>query len=408
MKSRPVPSSLPHTRHMPLVAILALASCASLSSFAALAAPRFTTYTPQADLSIATGDEPQAGLVVGADGALYGTAMSGGLAHVYYGTIYRRASDGSVTVVHEFDNTTEGQRPAARLLLMPDGSLWGSTSSGGPGGGGAVFRFDPVSGALKVLHAFTRGADGASPNGELLRARNGQVYGTTVGADANGGTIFRIKPATLQYARLYTFAMKKSPLGHGPAGGLAQGADGALYGTTSAAAGTGVGGSIYRFDIASGSVALVHGLAAASEGCAPEATLLAASNGELYGTTTRCASGGYGSVFSVRGDGRFTLRHAFAYFDGAIPFGGLVEASDGYLYGTTTSGGPGAHGSAFRMRPDGSDYGLVMQSGLPGQGSYYPKGTLVQAGDALWGTSASGGATRQGTLFSLTPAPTAP
>jgi uncharacterized repeat protein (TIGR03803 family) len=393
MTSRPVPVTVAW-----LAAFVALAPVD-----AALAAPRFTTYTLQADLDVATGDEPQAGLVVGADGALYGTAMSGGLAHLYNGTIYRRAADGTVSVVHEFDNATEGQRPAAKLLRMPDGSLWGSTSAGGPGAGGTVFRFDPVSGVLTVLHAFTRGADGASPNGELVRASNGLVYGTTVGAGTNGGTIYRIRPATGTYTRLYTFAMKGNPLGHGPAGGLAQAADGRLYGTTSAAAGTGVGGAVFRFDIASGAVTLVHALAAATEGCAPEATLLAARNGELYGTASRCGALGWGSVFSVRTDGTFTLRHGFGYFDGAVPFGGLVEATDGYLYGTTTAGGQTSHGTAFRMKPDGSDYGLVMSSGLPGFGSYYPKGTLVQAGDALWGTSASGGATRQGTFFSLTP-----
>jgi len=345
-----------------------------------------------------------AGLTAGLDGALYGAAQSGGPVYWYNGTIFKRTPDGAVTVAHEFDNTTEGRKPSARLLQMPDGTLWGAAVFGGRGGWGTVFSFDPVSKAFKVLHSFTGGSDGSAPSGELVRTREGLVYGTTNGSgSSNGGTIYSIDPVSGAYRQLYAFALN-STLGHAPAAGLAQGTDGALYGITSTGAGSSPGGSVYRFDITRNTVSLVHQLAA-SEGCAAKATLYPAHNGKLYGSAQYCGANGYGTLFSLALPGKFTVLRSFNYSDGANPFGGIAEASDGYLYGTTTAGGPGANGTAFRLLPDGSDFGLVMTSGVPGETSNYPQGTLVLQGNALWGTSAAGGSIRQGTIFSLTPAP---
>src|SRR5438874_3107213 len=69
---------------------------------------------------------------------------------------------------------------------------------------------------------------------------------------------------------------------------------------------------------------------------APTASLLSASDGNLYGTTAGGGNSGNGTVFQITTDGAFTLLYSFTGGnDGADPEAGLVQASDGKLYGTT-------------------------------------------------------------------------
>ena len=57
-------------------------------------------------------------------------------------------------------------------------------------GRGTVFRMTP-SGVFTVLHAFTGGTDGASPQAALVQATDGNLYGTSTGSQFNG-TVFQI------------------------------------------------------------------------------------------------------------------------------------------------------------------------------------------------------------------------
>ncbi|MEK7951765.1 choice-of-anchor tandem repeat GloVer-containing protein [Luteolibacter soli] len=98
--------------------------------------------------SAVEGYNASSGLVLGADGALYGSCMYGGANG--YGTIYRISADGVFSVVHDRTAATPGM---THLVAMPDGSLCGVASDGGPEGGGTLYRLDP-NGALTILCAF--------------------------------------------------------------------------------------------------------------------------------------------------------------------------------------------------------------------------------------------------------------
>ena len=113
--------------------------------------------TPAHDVN-PDGAEPEAPLVQGPDGTLYGTAASGG-AHGT-GTVFKISADGSgFTLLHSFgpldslftnDTNADGGRPSGALIIGKDGALYGVTALGGPKGSGTVFRMAPDGSGLVV------------------------------------------------------------------------------------------------------------------------------------------------------------------------------------------------------------------------------------------------------------------
>src|SRR5438552_8023804 len=145
------------------------------------------------------GNAPDAPLVLGTNGNLYGTTEFGGTATNTAcfggcGTVFEISSDGAFLSLHSFTNN-DGDDPRAGLLQASDGNLYGTTAFGGPFGGlGTVFRITPT-GVLTNLHTF-RGNDGIGPEGTLVEGANGILYGTTAeggGTLGDGlGTVFRL------------------------------------------------------------------------------------------------------------------------------------------------------------------------------------------------------------------------
>ncbi|HEX3664126.1 MAG TPA: choice-of-anchor tandem repeat GloVer-containing protein [Rhizomicrobium sp.] len=86
----------------------------------------------------------------------------------------------------------------------------------------------------------------------------------------------------------------------------------------------------------------------------PAAGLLADSQGNLYGTTIWGGGGncphGCGTVFEVTPNGKETVLHAFAGgTDGQGPEGALIADAQGNLYGTTAAGGSSKNGTVFEL-----------------------------------------------------------
>lgn len=140
------------------------------------------------------GAYPSGTLVVGSDSALYGTTSQGGSA--FNGVVFRMAADGATfSVLREFDFYSQGGSPYAGLARGEDGRLYGTASYGGSGGGsGVVFEIGEDGTFFSVLHSFNQ-ANGAYPYGPVLVGGDGSLYGTTSwGGPGFAGVVWRLVP----------------------------------------------------------------------------------------------------------------------------------------------------------------------------------------------------------------------
>src|SRR5579871_2812602 len=159
---------------------------------------------------------------------------------------------------------------------------------------------------LTTLFSFD-GANGANPNGGLVQALNGDLYGTTFDGGAHAsGTVARMSRGKL--TNVYSFCS----------------------------------------------------LANCADGLEPNAPLVQTAHGYLYGTTYTGGAYSRGTVFKISPKGALTTLYSFCSaqqtncLDGYNPGAGLVQASNGYFYGTTDFGGTTSQGTIFQITPTGT------------------------------------------------------
>jgi len=232
-------------------------------------------------------------LVQDSAGNLYGTTNQGG-ANGTYGTVFEITTTGTFTLLHSFGAGTDGSNPQAGLILGSDGNLYGTTGGGGTHGNGTVFKVTLPSGTETVLYSFGTGTDASQPQGTLIQTSDGSFYGTTSHGGANGeGTVFKITPAGVETV-LYSFG--SSGDGTRPYAGLIQGTDGNFYGTTNMG-GTNNAGTIFSITPAGVETVLYSFTSSNTDGGYPEAPLIQGADGHFYGTAALGGATGLGVVF---------------------------------------------------------------------------------------------------------------
>jgi uncharacterized repeat protein (TIGR03803 family) len=205
------------------------------------------------------GIQPEGGLVLDAQGNIYGTAAYGGNLKCNYpgwgmptgegcGTIYKLEPSGKFTVLHSFTGPHDGSDPLG-LIIDEAGNLYGIAESGGDivkrtdweYGLGTVFKMD-TSGKFNVLYTFipctqppcTEGQVRNSVYaGHLTRDSKGNLYGIEEVNDCAlaGGCIFRIDTKG-KITDLYDFTQAESGSPFYSQMGLVLGSDGDFYGST--------------------------------------------------------------------------------------------------------------------------------------------------------------------------------
>lgn len=317
------------------------------------------------------------------DGNFYGTTMHGGVNAQYCGsqglgcgTVFRITPEGEFKSLHAFAET-DGAFPQAGLVQASDGDLYGVTQEGGKGYGTA-FKIG-LGGEFTLLHEFCSVdngngcVDGAGPQGALMQASDGLLYGTTViggvncGTGGNCGTFYSMT-LTGTVTTLYNFcALQNCEDGDMPAGAVVQGRDGNFYGTTPQGGthcvnGTAGGcGTVFKIT-PTGTLTTVYDfcvLKGCADGDGPDGTLILASDGNFYGAFVGGAANEFdctpdypepcGSLFRLTPKGKDTILYRFNGSDGAFPFSGLYQATDGMLYGTTMGGGSDLKGTVFTV-----------------------------------------------------------
>ncbi len=138
------------------------------------------------------GYHPVGSLVLGDDGALYGaTSYNTIRGFAFYGTLFNLSTNGALQTLYAL-NFTDGSYPAAGLVLSSDGNFYGTTEQGGAADYGTVFRMTP-GGVVSTLVEFDGFNDGANPVTALTEGSDGNLYGTTsAGGPGGHGTIFRL------------------------------------------------------------------------------------------------------------------------------------------------------------------------------------------------------------------------
>ncbi|MEY2429377.1 MAG: hypothetical protein QOJ40_2262 [Verrucomicrobiota bacterium] len=181
------------------------------------------------------------------DGSFYGTTFQGGA--YGYGAIFRLITNGVFAPLYSFTGTNDGAYPEAGLVQGADGSLYGTTSYGGINGQGTAFKLT-TNGVLTTMVLFAN-TNGAVPQATLMCGSDGYFYGTTShgGAYTNdigtgNGTVFRL---TTNGALTTIFSFNGTN-GAGPQARLVQGADGSFYGTTANGGATG-NGTVFRLSV---------------------------------------------------------------------------------------------------------------------------------------------------------------
>jgi uncharacterized repeat protein (TIGR03803 family) len=268
-----------------------------------------------------SGDGSNPNGVVYFKGALYGTTSYGGKQNG--GTVFSVTpnSDGgwSEAVLHSFaENDVDGNNPMGGVTLDAKGNIYGMTSEGGPNQAGTVFELVKSQGGAwkeRILHSFSV-TDGDMPwYGSLIFDRKGNLYGTTsVGGSGSYGTVFELAPGTNGWTENVLHNFSGGEDGASPDAGVVMDSMGRLYGTTIEGGGRGdcyespgdtnlFCGTVFLLTPSSSessagsssgswSISYLHRFTDGADGGEPTAPVVLDQRGNIYGVASQGGSDG--------------------------------------------------------------------------------------------------------------------
>jgi hypothetical protein len=363
----------------------------------------------------ASGYSPNAGVIAGLDGVVYGTTSIGGtgpcLAGAGCGTVYGLAPPAApggawrLQVLYDFQGGQDGYAPAAPLAQAPDGTLYGYTAGGTPG---SVFRLRPPVErggvwTFELLHVF------AGTEGNLLEVhaplvvRDDGVYGIASGGSlacgqVGCGSAFRLAPPA--HGGDWTFTTLFRFTGDATSGRPTWVVGATARGPLFVSTGLGEGAVVALAPPAGRGPwmeSFIAGFTGGAGGHSPSALVLAA-DGTLHGIALR---GGTGFVFEIRPGGTLT-DIATVLFHRSGP-SSLAAGPDGTLVGAIEGDFDFFAGSVFQLTPPPGGIGAWMVEELwnfnrgPDRN---PLNVVTGRGGNLFGVL-EGGDSTNGSLFEL-------
>ncbi len=370
------------------------------------------------------GRNPYAGLTMDAAGNLYGTTCGAvcAVGPSSGGTVFRLSKKGAnwlFTPLYAFRGGNDGASPAARVIIGPNGSLYGTTMYGGGSGCGGsgcgtVFNLRPpatispnVFGGWTetMLYSFQGGSDGAYPGfGDLVFDPLGNIYGTTGnGGNANAGTVFQLTPSGGSWTENLLYSFTGGTDGNGPLGGVVLDSPGNFYGTTFQG-GEGDYGTVFQLTASGSSYieTVLHDFQGGSDGSNPIAGVVQGSYGNISTTSVGGTNGG-GTAFILNNP---MFLYSFPGNNYNLPWPGpWSNFAYGAIGPTGTTFADGAHqyGSVFYMYGCAGWGAVTLHDFTGGLDGAYPVSNVVfDANGNIFGTTSEGGAYGFGVVFEIT------
>jgi uncharacterized repeat protein (TIGR03803 family) len=309
------------------------------------------------------GANPQARVVFGPDGRLYGTTYTGGSNN--FGTLFYATPPLSICktancswkehTIHSFTGSPDGNSPFyGDLVWDQQGNIFGTTESGGASNQGAVYELKPSGNSWteEIIHSFS-GTEYNAYSGVILDS-NGDLFGTIASGGIYYGAVYELKYTNGSWVETPIYTFQNGSDGAFPVGGLVMDKAGNLYGSTTGG-GSGGGGTIFELSPAGDSWTFQVLYNLQGDGAGPYASLTMDDAGNLYGTTYADGANGKGNIFKLTKTGNgwaYSSLHDFsAGSDGRYPIGAVTVDSDGTLYGTAALGGSQANGIVWMIQP---------------------------------------------------------
>jgi len=369
------------------------------------------------------GAEPYAAPTLDSAGNLYGTTTGWTTAGGAY-ELQRHHSSWIFKSLYNFQSQNDGYYPEAPLVFGPNGTLYGTTQHGGNRCNattcGTVFNLQPPARICSNISCpwtehpvYWFGGDelndGDIPgSGPLTFDAAGNIYGTTISGGATGnGTIYQLVRSQNSWTENILYSFPGVGLPGQPEAGVTLDAAGNLYGTAKGY----TYGCVYALihTDQGWNLQTIYVFQGGNDGAYPAGGLIFDAAGNAYGTTEGNDQTQPGSVFKLtpQGDGTWheTVLHLFT--TGYGPKANLATDAAGNLYGTTLGLG-GLQGDRFGMVfklsfVNGSWVFTDLYDFTAGTDGEYPAGGVtIDANGNLYGT-AVGGAHNFGTVWEVTP-----
>jgi uncharacterized repeat protein (TIGR03803 family) len=269
------------------------------------------------------------------------------------------------TVLYSFQGGSDGELPFGNVIFDAAGHLYGTTSRGGVGhvgcfqaGCGTIYELSPTaSGPWQEtqLHAFTDNfGEGAEPRAGLVFDAEGSLYGTTNSGGNNDvcnsfssdgcGTVFKLTQTSKGQWQLTTLVDFNLSDGGLPLAGVTLDGKGNLFGATTVG-GANNGGTVFSFTRESGHWKPGNLYSFTQANSQPSGNLVLDKAGNLYGTTYQGGANVWGSVFQLIPNSGGWTEHTLYSFPvsgdptGAYPSGGVLIDESGHLFLTASEGG---------------------------------------------------------------------
>jgi uncharacterized repeat protein (TIGR03803 family) len=373
------------------------------------------------------GAAPEAGVTIRA-GSLYGTTVYGGNGGAYGpGTVYQMTHAGSgwtYTPIFLFPaDKSGGANPQARVVFGPDGHLYGTTNDGGASQAGVVFNLTPPLSICKtvycswkenVLWNFGAGTDGAYPGlGDLIWDEwndGGDIWNTTIGGGTyNSGVVYELTKVGSVWTETVPFSFNIDDFEGCPAANPWSGViyvSGTFLGTSSAG---NLAGTAWELGGPFGLTCLVGFAENSDRGAYPYAGLTADDSTNLYGAASDGGVNGGGNVFQIPPPygQQLNLLYSFSGTPGQQcgPWASLTMDAVGNLYGTTRCDGPNHFGNIFKLTKIGNTWTYTSLYDFTGgdDGAYPFSNVTIDTDGTLYGTTSSRGASNRGTVWMIKP-----